>query len=289
MTFVGKILVIVIMVFALFFLALSTVVFTTEVNWSARVTELNTQIGKLNDEKARLTADVSTQKTNLQEAKNALETASKKFQAELKDLSVQNAQRQDEITKTRTSVETALQQVDAFQKEAQARIDEAMVLRKNLETVQKQRDDFKLLKTDLDQTILQLKRDLEVAQTNNKDLREKASIYSSRLRELGQSDNVEEIKGRGTVSPTYPVEGEVVRVSPDNRTIEISLGSNDGLAVGNVLDLYSVTPTAEYLGKIQITSVDVQQSVGRVVGGKTIHGRKIKEGDHVTSQIKRRG
>lgn len=289
MTFVGKILVIVIMVFALFFLALSTVVFTTEVNWSARVTEQNTQIGKLKDEKTRLIADVGSQKTALDEAKNSLTTATKKFEQDLKDLTEQNSRRQDEVTKQRTAVETALQQVDAFQKEAQARIDEANVLRKNLETVQKQRDEFKLLKTDLDQTILQLKRDLEVAQTNNKDLRERVSVYSSRLRELGQSDDVAEIKGRGTVSPTYPVEGEIVKVSPDNRTVEISLGSNDGLAVGNVLDLYSVNPTAEYLGKIQITSVDVQQSVGRVVGGKTIHGKKIKGGDHVTSQIKRRG
>ena len=37
MTFVGKILVIVIMVFALFFLAVSAVVFTTEKNWKDEV------------------------------------------------------------------------------------------------------------------------------------------------------------------------------------------------------------------------------------------------------------
>ncbi len=47
MTFVGKILVVVLMVFALIFLALSTVVFSTSVNWKTEVTRLNAAKTKL--------------------------------------------------------------------------------------------------------------------------------------------------------------------------------------------------------------------------------------------------
>jgi len=290
MTFVGKILVIVIMVFALFFLALSTVVFTTEMNWSDHVKKLNADITTLKGEKARLEGEVGTQKTLVSQAKDEMDKASKAYESQLKTLREDNNRRQEEITKQRTNVETALQQVDAAQKEASARIEEAGVLKKNLATVQQQRDEFKLQKTDLDQQILQLKRELEVAQSNNKNLRDRVAVYSGFLQKIGQPTDVKVLQAQGGAAPPeLPVEGEVARVSPDNRRVQLTVDSNDGLVVGNVLDLFSTTPTAEYLGKVEIISVDVNQSVGRVAGGKTVHGKKIKEGDHVTSQIKRRG
>ena len=50
MTFVGKILVIVIMVFALFFLAISTVVYSTATNWKEETKKQKDQVNKLRTE-----------------------------------------------------------------------------------------------------------------------------------------------------------------------------------------------------------------------------------------------
>jgi hypothetical protein len=81
--------------------------------------------------------------------------------------------------------------------------------------------------------------------------------------------------------------GEVKRVDPSNRRVEITIGSDDGLVPGHELYLFRTTPRPEYLGKITIISVDPDQSVGRV-NGTTFQGKKIQEGDIVSSTIKPR-
>ncbi len=286
MTFVGKILVIVITLFAMFFLALSTVVFVTEQNWKDRVTALIVERDNLKGEANRLQGEVGTQKTKVDLALSDLVTAKQKFATEMKDIIDQNNRRQSENTTQRLGLATALEEVKKSQGEAEARISEANVLRVNLATVQEQANLFKLQKTELDQTILLLKRDVEIAQNNNKNLRENVAILRTALRSRGLSDDPKDIQG---VTAPPNVEGEVTAVDAKNQSVEISIGSNDGLAVGHELYLYRITPMPLFLGKIKISNVDVQQSVGRVVGGKTLHGVKIQKGDHVSNKISPRG
>ena len=286
MTFVGKILVIVIMVFAILFLGLSTVVFVTEQNWKDRVSALTVERDNLKSETARLVSEVGTQKTKVDLAISDLGTAKQKFATEMKDIIDQNNRRQTEITAQRTSLATALEEVKKAQGEAEARISESAVLRKNLETVQNQANEFKLQKTELDQTILLQKRELEVAQNNNKNLRDNVAVLRNALRKHDLPDDPKDIV---VVAVPPNVEGEVTAVDAKNQSVELSLGSNDGLAVGQEFFLYRSGADPKFLGKIKITSVDVQQSVGRVVGGKTLYGIKIQKGDHVTNKISSRG
>lgn len=285
MTFVGKILVIVIMVFSLIFLAFSTVVFVTEVNWKKQVTDLNDTKKKLEDEKRRLTAEVSTQKANLDQAKNAAEKAEKGFRDSIKTLTDDNNRRQTEITGQRTSVETALQEVKKAQDEAEARISESNVLRQNLQTVQNQRDEFLLQKTDLNQQIVILKRELEVAQNNNKGLRDRVAALSNQAIKNGLRTDV---SLSGTIPQPPDVEGEVLRIDPRGTTIEISIGKDDGLIEGHELVVYRTKPTPEYIGKVKILSVDPDQAVAKVIG-TTYHGKKIQEGDSVSTKVRPRG
>jgi hypothetical protein len=83
------------------------------------------------------------------------------------------------------------------------------------------------------------------------------------------------------------VVGEVKRVDPTNRRLEITIGSDDGLVVGHELFLYRTSPRPEYLGKVLVISVDPDQAVAKVIG-HTYQGKKIKEGDSVSSTIKPR-
>ena len=83
------------------------------------------------------------------------------------------------------------------------------------------------------------------------------------------------------------VQGEVARVDAQNKSVEITIGSDDGLVPGHELFLYRTKPRPEFLGKIKIISVDPDQAVGRVIG-TTIQGKKIKEGDIVSSTIRPR-
>jgi hypothetical protein len=284
MTFVGKILVIVIMVFSLFFLALSTVVFTTSVNWEKEVTKLKTEKTALQGDKQRLQAEVGSQKATLDSERDKTTKEADGFRAQVKDLTESNARRQAEITAQRTAVETALQEVKKAQDEAEARISEAKVLATNLQTVQKQRDEFKLQQIELDQQILVLKRELEVAQNNNKNLRERVAALTSQARKAGLRTD---ITSTGSIADPPDVEGEVLRVDPKGTTVEISIGKDDGLVVGHELTVYRTKPLPEYIGKVRILSVDPDQAAARVIGS-TYHGKKIQEGDSVSTKVRPR-
>lgn len=284
MTRVGQILVIVIMIFAVIFFALSTVVFTTEVNWKKQVTDLTKVKTDLTSERDRLKRQLGDQEVNHKNALDAAKKAEADFAKNVKDLKDQNDKRQDEITKQRTAVETALQEVKKAQDEAEARISESNVLRTNLQTVQKQRDEFRLQNVELDQKIILLNRELEVAQNNNKNLRERIALLDSVIRKAGLNADTADIK---VLQSPPDVEGVVTRVDAKGTTLEISIGRDDGLVEGLELLVFRTKPTPEYIGKVRVVSVDPDKAVVKVVGN-TYHGKKIQEGDDVATKVRPR-
>lgn len=57
--------------------------------------------------------------------------------------------------------------------------------------------------------------------------------------------------------------------------------------MGHVLSIFRTAPTADYLGRLRIISVDPDQAVGEVI--ETNRGKKIEEGDNVATEIRSRG
>jgi len=53
--------------------------------------------------------------------------------------------------------------------------------------------------------------------------------------------------------------------------------------------VFRTKPTPEYLGKVRVTAVDPDKAVVRVIDGKTYHGKKIQEGDSVSTKVRPRG
>jgi hypothetical protein len=284
MTFVGKILVIVIMAFSLLFLGISTVVFTTSKNWS-----IETSVQKKNvDELKRKLADAQAQseaaKKGLEDAKATFDETTKTLTNRLNQLTDDNNRNQNQITAVRGQLVTAAQTAKATLDEVGSKREEAVILRKQKSDVEKQANDFKLHQADLTDRIRELERDLDTATKANSDLRERVAKFSSLLRQNGLSDDISQIKG---LESPPPVVGEVKRVDSTNRRIEITIGSDDGLVNGHELFLYRINPRPEYLGKGLVVAVDPDQSVLKVIGN-TYQGKKIKEGDIVSSTIKPR-
>ena len=168
--------------------------------------------------------------------------------------------------------------------EVEAKRQQTELLRTQMSAVEKQANEFKLHQAELNDQIRELERMLETATKNNSDLRERVAKFSTLLRQNGLSDDISQIKG---LESPPPVVGEVKRVDPTNRRIEITIGSDDGLVVGHELYLFRVKPRPEYLGKVAIVAVDPDQAVAKVIGN-TYQGKKIKEGDIVSSTIKPR-
>ena len=283
MTLVGKILVIIILVFSIGFLTLSTVVFTTSTKWKEKNEALAKQV---QDNQAKLRdAEASRDRT-----KKEFDAATADLAARQKQYEAQiNAKQKDldtiqkEITDNRTLLETAQKVAKESLDVAGARTQEADELKTVVASTQKQANEFKEQQRDLKDRIRILEREVAVAKDVNERLRDRTTKYVNLIRSKGIDLNA----ASDTSTPPPSVEGKVLKVGARNDSVEISIGSNDGIAPGHTLFLYSTNPPS-FKGKIEVKAVDPNQATGKVIG-KTVNGQKILEGDNVSSEIRPRG
>src|SRR4051794_39257287 len=100
MTFVGRILVLVITALSLVFLGVSTVVFTTATNWKQATTKLREDVSKEQAKVRDLTAEVDAQKKN----QTALQATHKVALKKQEDIA---AALQAQLDQTRKEIEAA--------------------------------------------------------------------------------------------------------------------------------------------------------------------------------------
>lgn len=282
MTFVGKILVILIMALSLVFLGVSTVVFTTATNWKVETEKQKVEVGKLQTQLSTAQQLEKDAQGKLEEAKKDHGTAVRNYDNQVAALKADAEKAQGEITQARTALTDAQSNAQLSLQDATARATDANKLRDQLSAVTEQSNKFKIQQTELNNEILNLKRMLTAAENNAKSLREYGARIANFMIKKGFSPSLAANESTQALPPN--VEGKVLKVF-QNKMVEISLGSNDGLAVGQVLELFRRTPEPEYLGQVRITAVDPKQAVGNVVG-TTVNGKQIKEGDDVASQIR---
>jgi uncharacterized protein YlxW (UPF0749 family) len=281
MTQVGKILVLVIMAFSLMFLGISAMVFTTSKNWKTETQKKAEEVTKikksLQDEQAR----VAEAKKNLEDAKAYADQEKKSLESRIRTLEDTNKRDLANIEAVRKDLVVAEQNAKTSLDEVEARRKETMLLRDQKSAVEKQANEYQLRQADLNDRIRELERMMDTATRNNKDLLERVAKYTTLLQTHGLSTDIAQIKG---LENPPPVSGKVMKIDPTNKRMELSIGADDGLVKGHELFLYRTMPRAEYLGRVQIIEVDPDQSVARVVGS-TVQGKKIKEGDIVSSTI----
>jgi hypothetical protein len=76
------------------------------------------------------------------------------------------------------------------------------------------------------------------------------------------------------------VRGEVLAVDKENH-VEISLGTDDGLREGNMLEIYRGD---KYLGRLQLLEVQPHRAVGKVL--KELQQDVIRDHDQVATRLK---
>ena len=284
MTFVGKILVIVIMALALLFLGISSVAFTTAKNWKEateaekkKVSELDSKVKDFQGKIDLATKELDKAKADRKAAVDALEKRNVSLEEEKK-------RELDTASDARAKLEVAQQSAKTALDEAEARRKETEQLREQKSAIEKQANDYTIQQTELNDRIRELERMNTTLDANTKDLRDRVARFSTLLRRAGLSDDISVVKG---LESPPPVEGQVLRIDSLNKRLEISIGSDDGLVPGHELFLYRTQPEAAYLGKVQVLTVDPDQAVCKVIG-TTVQGKKIKEGDIVSTSTRPR-
>jgi predicted nuclease with TOPRIM domain len=285
MTFVGKILVILILAFSLFFLALSMVVFTTSTNWrEAYATQLA--------ENKKLSSDITAAQQKVQAAETSLQAEIDKAGELVKSLNKEKAELETQLksletqtTDLRAQVEVAQQTSKVNVEEAQALAAETAEIREQFQAAQRQANDFKAQQTQLRESITVLERQLAAAEQNNKDLRERLGVTQNFLDSRGLPTDIQQLKiATGDTVAAADVEGQVLKTDVRNENAEISIGSDDGVVIGQEYSIFRTSGSApEYVGKIRITQTEADKSVGRIVNRYL--GRKVAEGDNVAGKI----
>ena len=285
MTFVGKILVILIMAFSLVFLGVSTVVFTTATNWKAKADNQKTEITKLQGRLNDLDARVKDAQGKLDTARQEHSTLVSQKESRIKELDKAVADATDQMVQARGQLEVAQKNAQVSLAEATARKGEIDTLNETLGKAQGQANQFNTQNIDLTDRIRVLEREKATAEQNAKDLRNTTAKVLAWAREKGMSPGNLDQFDPNSVPPE--VDGRVNQVNIQNNSMEISIGSNDGIAVGQQLYLFRTKPVNKYLGKVRIVSVYPNKAVADVIG-RTVNGIKIQEGDDVSSSLNAR-
>lgn len=285
MTFVGKILVIVILAFALFFLALSTVVFTASNNWQADYTNVDGQLKEVQGKLQTANNDLAAQK-----AASDAEVADR--DARISALDAQSTGLTNEIQTLQTDLTSLKTQVEEAQRTTQTQVQlaasatqEATQLRGQFQAAQKVANDYAAQQSELNAKIFELERQLNTATQNNTDLRNSLADYQNYLESKGLPSDATQVRqaAQGViVSPD--IEGKVLRVSND--LLEISIGSDDGVVTGQEYSIFRTGESPQYIGKIKVTLTEPDKAVARVT--EPYLGRKVMEGDNVAAKIQPR-
>ena len=108
------------------------------------------------------------------------------------------------------------------------------------------------------------------------------------LQEVIRKEGINEQEALAKDEPPPLVRGVVYNTKTPQRTggnelVEISIGSDDGLSLGNKLDIYRTTNGGQYLGQMQLVYVQADRAVGKVIQ-KSKNGI-IQRGDYVTTKL----
>jgi hypothetical protein len=87
--------------------------------------------------------------------------------------------------------------------------------------------------------------------------------------------------------PSAYVRGKVTKVdTEDPSLIVINVGTDNGVATGQTLDVYRLSPEPQYVGMLRIMNADHHQSIARMIASRTGGARReVRRGDEVASSI----
>lgn len=177
--------------------------------------------------------------------------------------------------------------------------DQYTLLDAQLKTIQKQKDaleaalksartDNNKLVTDISKLLDQkheLERKEREIKRNHKKLVEDYVAARKQLQVAGIDFDPE--RARLLQGKPKPAEGLVVGVLPGGRDkatlVEVSVGKDDGVAIGQNMYVYRLAGKSKFLGKIEIVFVTADRAVGTLVDDPK--NGVIKKGDNVSAKL----
>ncbi len=272
MNLMGKIFTLLIFFMSICFLVISVMVGATHRNWK--------EIAAAKQNEARQAT------TRLQAAKSTTTEKEKLLQGERVSRAIQLANLESQLKIALDNVREQGERYDKEQTISQARLTELEAATARL----KQQDgELAALKADvtrLTDSIRDQFRNVRILTNDNFELRNQSKLLAERKSKL-EEENAKQIKvlrAHGLTESSLidhippKVDGKVVRILKD--TIAVSLGSDDGVNPGHVMDIYR---DDRYIGKAIVVTAKNDISALRIE--KDFMLGEVREGDSVTTKF----
>ncbi|MCH7989984.1 MAG: hypothetical protein IID46_12650 [Planctomycetes bacterium] len=285
MTFLGKIVIVVQVVLSLMFMAFAGAVFSVQTNWKTRAEGLQTRLEEDGKSLNQQITDLQDKNTELDSGMKDEEDEKRRFEAKAGGLEAQLAQLQEENRKDKEALAQVTEQARVNGDEAEERRKEAEKIRnENKRLIAVTGQQAKLLRTKEDE-IYTIELASAAGAKKHVSLLGEVKDLKDFIASIGKRFDPEEIKAGKTLPPV--VTGVVVAVRKNKRgrieMVEISLGSDDGLARGHSLSIYRTIGKGKYLGEIRMVYITPDRAVGIIIDrAKT---GIIQKGDNVTTKL----
>jgi len=279
MTLIGKIFTVMILIMSIVFMTCAMMVYATHKNWrevvkgggstkglETTLNELRTTEKDLNTQIELLKREIEVERAARRYALAALSARAKTQEVQLAQLNRDNEQ----LTKSESDMKVLLKLAETNSKNFKQEVD---VLRVDIKKAEDDRDSqFDQVVTLTDQ-LQQYKVEQDRLKERETQLVDRTARMKRVLTALGKT----EFMPVDNIPP--PLDGRITAVNAENM-VEISLGSDDGLNVGNTLDVFRGNT---YLGRIIIRETDPDRAVGEII--RDSRRGLIKKGDYVSTKL----
>ncbi len=288
MSFLGKLLIGLQLFLSVVFLVFAGAVFSTQKNWKAAKESVDGNYTKIDADKKQVEEAFAAYKTRMEiDLKNEQQRAAD-AEGRAKTLKDQVEVTDKELVAAKTNADEQTELAKVSVEEARQRKEEALLQRGINNDLQKLLNE----KQDRVKALEDVKFNLQVAEKALQDKHMKMLDVLALMQKIiaanGLSTDPQTVAGLQTPPPA--VDGEVLETKRAGRSgsdlVEISIGSDDGLAEGHKLSVYrpqSAERAAKFLGDIKLVYVTPDRSVGAVV--LRAKNGVIERGDNVTSKL----
>ena len=284
MTTLGKILVFVNLVLALFIGALIVSTYIGRTDWQRAYNEVlkDRDVAKANAQAALGERDQTQAK---------VDQLAKDVQAARADIDKANRDAEDRVQREKAQTELAKMQINqltanltASKQELQASQSEKSYLRDRVAAVDKELNASNLRVQESDNARVDAEINLRRTQERNERLLAENERVNKDLRTAKNAGVNAAVATNGTARrpPAEDVEGVVKATDAQTGYITISIGSDSGLSKGDTLEVYRLRPDPAYLGIVEVIAVRADQAVAKPASRVR---SVIQVGDRVSSNV----
>jgi hypothetical protein len=279
MTFLGRIFVFIILILSIVFMALAINVTATHRNWrdlvlnpetglKLKVEALETQVKQLNDRLVRARDDLAIEQASRRTSLAVLQTRADQYQQELQTASANALTLQGQVSE--------MTNVDNQRTEELTRLSQDNSNLRNQVTAERRgRDELFQKATDIADQLTKYRGQTSNLTERNEQLLQQLTQFKEVIDKLG-------------VNPADPLDGAppartgmVIAVMKASNTVEVSIGYDEGIREGHLLD---VTRAGRYITKLRVKSTRPDRAVAEILTDFRLGS--IQEGDRVSTTLK---